>query len=620
LKRSYLVAIALLLWSAALISNTAYRKRMQSRAILEDRADEYRSAKVKPQYVDIGVVFRVVVADRGGVELLPGRPKLRVIHESEHGGILDTKAEHAQLVGKSRAPRLWYCSEQQYEILQHGDELTLGLVAYGSEGAGKTALLPYWHYMRWLEHLGEGREGGQTAPTKRRLKMFKDAFFGVWPREWVHKYTKSDGLIQLCDGRTLETRTRIQLIQTHVQSAAAGSPVQGYNWSWCGSDEFQDSYERAADIDARGRSAEQDEHGNALYKQLRTCTAKDTTAWREFKDTMLSAQLEGTGGRLFSLRKLLGRSSPFVAPGHWDALRAKLSPREYARRVEPLDDQPPELAVYYCWQRDRNLVALPRIGTIDVTPAILSGYQSYKAPSCRFTLLACHDPGNIFNTTEVLRLVMFGDEPTWIVVGELQTKQTTAAQHAQLFREYVNKRFGVEGRVYQRGKALIDTDTSKVAIFIDPHGKGEGQTDYQTHYGAFQAEGLDAFSPAALTGKIKRSARVEMVNRLLGAANGLARLLIGKATEAGLVAWDTDARQWKTLQAGESLAPCLVEAFESLVKKPGDDDPEGTRRKDEADKTHAPAALGYGLWSFEQQAITDITIEQARTAARRLRV
>ena len=123
----------------------------------------------------------------------------------------------------------------------------------------------------------------------------------------------------------------------------------------------------------------------------------------------------------------------------------------------------------------------------------------------------------------------------------------------------------------------------------------------RTH-GAFQAAKLDVLSPAGITGKIKRKARVEMVNRLLGAANGVARLVVAK-----------DER-------GNTLAPELVSAFESMVKRPGDDDPEGVRRKDEDDKTHAPAALGYGLWSFEQQAITETTIAAARAAAWRRRV
>ena len=72
-------------------------------------------------------------------------------------------------------------------------------------------------------------------------------------------------------------------------------------------------------------------------------------------------------------------------------------------------------------------------------------------------------------------------------------------------------------------------------------------------------------------------------------------------------------------QQGRPVAPRLVEAFETLKKKPGDDNPEGTHRKDEDDKTHAPAALAYGLWPFEQEALTQRTIEVAMAEARRRR-
>jgi hypothetical protein len=226
-----------------------------------------------------------------------------------------------------------------------------------------------------------------------------------------------------------------------------------------------------------------------------------------------------------------------------------------------------------------------------VTPAILAGYRPYLRPNDTFSMLACHDPGNIYNTTEVLRLVMYGEVPTWVVVGEFQTEQTTAVDHAREFRNYI------------AGK--LNRDPMKVATFVDPHGRGQSQTDYQTVYGAFQSQGINVFSPAPMTGTIKRSARVEMVNRLLqGSA-------VNTGTPRLVVATD---------DSGAPLAPKLVDAFESLVKRPGDDDPEGIQRKDKADKTHAPAAIGYGLWAFEQQALTEATIKTALAEARRLRV
>ena len=131
--------------------------------------------------------------------------------------------------------------------------------------------------------------------------------------------------------------------------------------------------------------------------------------------------------------------------------------------------------------------------------------------------------------------------------------------------------------------------------FCDPHGKGEGQTDYQSVYMAFQKEGLDVFDPAPVTKRIKRRARIEMVNRLLGAQ--APRLVVAHVH-------------------GTPVAPRLVEALKSLQKRPGDDDPEGTQRKDINDQTHAPCAASYCLWPFEQEALTASTVAMATRTPR----
>lgn len=625
--RLWLAVIVACLGALLLISNISYRKRKQARAIMDDRVEEYVSDRSKrPLLVDIGVTIKVVVADESaGAELLPGLPRMRVVEESEHGGVLNTRT--GKIVRISSSPVVWYCSQDQYDLIMHGDLLAVGILAYGSEGAGKTEVLPRWHYMRWLENLGENREGGQTAPTKRRLKMFEDAFFRVFPSDWIKKYRRSAGQITLVDG------TRIQLIQTHQQSRAGGSPIQGYNWSWCGSDEFQDSFERSDDIDARGRSAR-----DGIYKQLRTCTAKDTNAWREFKQVLLTRKAANDNAPLWEQRKLLGPRSPFVAATHWLTLAAKLSPREYNRRVEPLEDLPPELAVYYGFSRDgvtpvkadpktkrpghpgrlSNLIRLnPQSPSpqLDVTSAVLAGYPSYLYRGRSLGLLVAHDPGNIFNTSVVLKLLIIqrGRElvPTWVVVGELQTKQTTQRQHAKILVEYLRRNF------YVRHPTI---DGPLPLCFIDPHGRGANQTDYQSTYIAFQEEGIDCFNPATdASGRINRKPRVEMVNRLLGGTQAMPlipRLLVAVASTDTMVTLDETCSvvDWRPVRRGETLAPKLVEAFESMMKNPGDDDPEGTRRKNEDDKTHAPAALGYGLWVFEQEAFTLNTVRTAIAA------
>lgn len=393
--------------------------------------------------------------------------------------------------------------------------------------------------------------------------------FALFPASW-YRHFKSKDIIEFVD------KTRIRLRATKAASKAAGSPIQGWNWSWAGRDEGQDQIDRHEDIQARGRSAK-----DGRYKQCITATAKDSAAWRTYRD-----MLDQSGKWI--RRTLLGLRSPFVAASFWEDLKSTTSEREYRRRVLA-EDLPPELAVFYAYEAKRNLLVRPQIAT-DVTAAVLVGYESYIRPGARFALLAGHDPGVIYNTTTFLRLLMVGVTPTWMVAGELQTKQTTAREHAGMVRAYIQKTFG-----YEAG-----TDTSKVAIFLDPHGRGATQTDYQSVYMAFQGEGLDVFDPAPMTHRIQRKARIEMINRLLSSYNGAVRLAIACTTN------------------GHPLAPVLVDSLTSLEKKPGDDDPEGDQRKDVTDKTHAPAALGYALWPFEQEAFTEQTVARARAAARRI--
>lgn len=565
MKRWIALLVAIALLGGAVLSDLTWRKRKQERLLRDD-------VEAVDRYVDIGVILKVVRADDAGAELLTGRPRLRVIREHHFGGILDTRSNPPDLVGRSRDPVTWFCSEDQEPVILHADEDPLGQLVYGSEGAGKTSVFPMWHYLRWLEHLGEGREGGQTAPTKPRLKMARDEFVRYWPQSW-YRHMVADDVFVLCDG------SRIQLRSTKQQSKESGSPIQGFNWSWCGRDEGQDQTDRHEDIESRGRAAKR-----GVYKQLVTATAKDSSVWRTFREMLLSS------GKWIK-RTLLGLRSPFVWPAFWADKKLTMSPREYSRRVLA-EDVGVELAVYYGWQRDRNTVTRATLTlATDVTAAIYSDYTPYSRPRSRFVIGVFHDPGNIFNTSEVVRLYVIDGVPTWVVVGELQTEQTTQRQHARQLREYLRKNFDVEHN---------DTDDApKALVFIDPHGRGETKTDYLSVYGAFQAEGFAPFSPAPETGRIFRKPRIEMVNRLLTNEAGQVRLRV-------LV-----DRQ------GTPVAPVLVDAFETMEKRHGDDDPEGVRRKNEQDKTHGPAAVGYGLWLFEQEAITTITVRRAIAATKR---
>ncbi len=571
-----MICRVLVVLAVLVLTNQSYSDRTIMRGV---------SSRVEgaARFVDAGVVVRKVVADGTGRELVRGKPLLRVVDERAMGGVIDTQMARPEIVRESDDPVIWYASEDQWTALFHDDPTVLGQLVYGSEGAGKTRTLAMFHYRMWIRFLGCRYEGGQVAPTLDRNGTVRLEMQDMYRPSWG-KFASRDEFegFEMCDG------TRIRFRYSHQQSAAKGRPIQGYNWVWCARDEFQDQVDAHEDVESRGREAP-----DGRYYQLATATAKDDTAWRELRDVLLNSGY-------WIKRTLSIFRSPFISPLFIATKKATTSPREFLRRFgDPktgeVADLMPELAVYYGWLRTRNLVARPQIAT-DVTAAVLAGYQSYLYPGRRFGLIVAHDPGNIYNSTVVLKLLMFGDVPTWTVVGELQTNQTTVHEHAAELVKYLRENFYVR-------HPTIDGPTP--IVFCDPHGKGESQTDYQTVYMAFQKEGLDVFSPAAMTGRIKRSARVEMINRLLGGsadAQGVPRLV---------VAVD---------QQHKPLAPRLVEAFESLKKKPGDEDPEGSQAKDKHDKTHAPAATSYGLWMFEQEAFTQQTIRTAIAEARRIRV
>lgn len=553
------------------------------------------------RFVDIGVTLHTVVHDPNGKKYVKDKPSLRIIRTRHFGGIADTHADPPTFKPGSRNPQVWYCSEDQEAALLHDDYKYLSQLIHGSMGAGKTRLLCMWHYMRWLEHFGDRREAGQTAPTLNRLGLVRLEMQSMYPRSWG-RYVARDEFegFEMCDG------TGIRFRYTHQQSAAKGSPIQGYNWSWCGRDEMQDQGPTAhEDIEDRGRSARTvivDGKEIVAYKQLATATGKDDSAWRELRDRL------GSSG-VWLRRDLSIFRTPFVGKDFIAKKMATYSPREFMRRYgDPktgkVVDLPPELAVYYGWLRDRNLVPIPRVVT-DVTAAILGGYKSYCRPGAGFTLLAMHDPGAIYNTTEIVRLLMFGDVPTWCVVGELQTEQTTAREHAIALKTKLQQDFGVDWDATRNNPS---PSGGKACIFVDPHGKGEGDTDYQTTYMAFQSVGLDVFNPAPMTGKIRRGPRIEMVNRLLG---GTMEDEVSHREPARLVVC-TDVY-------GNVLAPKLVEAFESLKKDPGAKEMEGKPKGQERDKTHAPAALAYGLWPFEQEAFTRDTVKRALAEVQRMR-
>jgi len=527
------------------------------------------------RFVDVGVVMHVVRADPKGKTELPGGRTGTILRTHRFGGVIDTKAEVPAIVGPSRSPRVWFCSEDQEPVILHDDSLPIAILMQGSMGSGKTTALARWHYVRWIHHLGERREGGQTAPTLQRLGLVKEEMLKAYGANWC-RYAQRDDFtgFEMCDG------TRIRFVSTHRQSAAAGSPVQGFNWSWCGRDEMQDQVDEHEHIEARGRAAK---NGGAYYKQLGTATAKDDSDWRTLKDRLSAAK--GTDGRrLWDIRQVYGRNSPFVAPTYWDALRATMSAREYAKNVEN-KDVGPERATYPMWSRETNLITVPDLGWANVTAHELRG----SGPN--FSMLVGHDPGELWDVSLFLRAFVENRyerdyylgkrKPMWVVLGELNTEQSTTEEHIKKLLDRVRSEWSLN---LMNRQGLVTNEINRVLVRCDPAGNSDNRTD-KSVYTQF-ANAQIACKAAAYNadhtghGRVPREAGVELVNTLLCNAANERRLFVARKHD------------------GSPAAPMLVKALESSERD--DAGKAENARKGKGDVTHWPAALRYALWAVER--------------------
>ena len=513
------------------------------------------------RFVDIGVELSVIRPDPTGKIVLDSGRRVSVIRVHRWGGMLDTKAEQPCLVGGSQNPRKWMCSEAQEPIILHADSSPLGELVVGSEGSGKTTALSMWHHRRWTESLGEFREGGQTAPTLGRLGLVRQEFLNLWDPTWCRYVARDDFEgFELCDG------SRIRFRHTHRQSAAQGSPIQGFNWSWAGRDEMQDQIDVHEDIESRGRAAKAGQ-----YKQLGTATAKDDPSWRTLRD-MLQA-----GGQ-WALSRMLVADSPFVAPGFLEAKRASCSTDREFRRRYLAEDVPPESRLYFNWSREHNLRPVPLVGAKKITSIVLRA----KTGDPRHALLVGHDPGTAKAASVYLEAYQLpGDpDPVWWVRGERFTLHATTEQHALAVLEDV-RRWGCN---------VSPTIPERAHVRALPVGQSEDKPD-QDVYRVFARCGLDIKAAqykkdGTGTGQIKKDSRIEMINRLLCDAMGRRRLFV-------------DCNELR-----KPCAPRLVEAFETMER-----DERGRAEVDKRldhDKSDPADALGYALWPWEKEAAREI--------------
>jgi hypothetical protein len=531
------------------LSQTATIRRRIERELVDGVAGSER-------YVDMGVRLVVVRAAPSGETYIDGQPPMVSLRVHTFGGLVDTTAR--AYCGPSPRPTVWLCSEDQERVLLHDDDATPGQLVYGSEGAGKTRTLAMWLALRVLRHVGEGREYGLTAPTEKRLEISQRELVAIMPDAW-YRYRKSDKRFEFVDG------SRIQLVSTHRQSDAQGSPIQGYNWSAAARDEGQDQIEVHADIEARGRSAP-----GGVYHQLITATAKDDTAWRTLRDTL-------TASGYWTRQTLLGAHSPFVWPDHWERMRSSMSEREYKRRVLA-EDVGPERQVYTSWSRDNLRPVSPMAQ--DVTARELAPWGA------NMVALVGHDPGTLVDVSLVLKAYAVGGQVHWYVVDELTTEQTTAEQHVLELLRVMRSAYSAN-LLDSFGRAALG---NRFMVRADPYGQTDNRTD-RSVYTIFRNHGITihpaAYSAEGTTpGRVPKEAGIDMVNTLLCNAAGVRRLFIA-----------TDDR-------GRPKAPRLLEALESSERNA-----EGkaeAQKKDKHDRSHWPAALRYALWAIERPRLAAI--------------
>ena len=559
--------LAILIAAAVVVSvsSLAWKRRAIERQIEAD-ADE------SDRFVDMGVLLSVVEMDlANGLELEPGKPPVRIVRQHRLGGMLDTWTR--QIVGPSERPRYWQCSVQQEMIILHPDSMPLWTLVQGSEGAGKTAIIPKWAYCRVLEHCGHDRETWITAPVFARLAWIKKAISDDWDPKWF-RWKERDQTYRLRTGMT------VRLVSAHQQSESAGSPFQGGNIVACASDELQDHHERDADIQARGRAAP-----NGKFKRLATSTFKDSTEWRNFRET-------ASRSPDWSVVKLLGLESPFVWPKHWERMRTNgITLREYQRRVLAMDVGP-EAQLYHCFRRKLddgspgNLRPIP-LGAVDVTAEVLA---PYAAAGERLTLLVGHDPGKRQHVSEFIKAFRVpgrDTRPRWFVVDEVTTPDATIEAHIVEVIARGRDRWHVN--MLDR-KGQPDASSGRMIVRADPHTRSGDEHPGADTYAAWRARGVKIRAAAYKTnstepGVIKRESRFDMMNTLFCDVNDVRRLFI---------ACD---------DSGRAAAPMLLKAVESMER---DGNSKGeAEKKNESDLSHWPASVGYALWQIEHPRASD---------------
>jgi hypothetical protein len=513
----------------------------------------------------------VVRQDPAGSVRLPGKPPLTLVRTERIGGRWDLVLR--RFIGPAERHLVWHVSEIQAEVVLGQQETATRTLLYAAEGGGKTVTGAAWAVVQIIRMAMAGVFvfGGATAPTHERLLTLVKAVRERIPTDDAKSMRPGVWATWYADARELRFVTGhvIQFRSTKKQSAATGSPVQGFTWAFSLDDELQDTVEGGADADIEARL-----RGVRTSRRLGTATAKDSPKWRTFRDSRLASPD-------WRILRIPYDQNPFVWPDHWDRMRRNVSEREWRRRGLALDVGP-ERMVYHTWERDKNLRPVPEIGAEDVTQRVLNEWGPYNS------ILVGHDPGKLQHVSVLLKayLIQGTRKHAWWVVDEVTTEGGLTETHVLALQERLQK-WGCYQKDF-RGQRRADC--LRALIRADPYSDSgnDAQRPDRSVYKLFRNAGLDIM-PAAYAkagtgpGRVPKEAGINMVAALLCNAAQERRLFIA-----------CDSHR-------QPAAPKLVESIE-LSERDAAGDAE-TQKKGVADLSHWPAALRYALWTLEKPRI-----------------
>ncbi len=454
-----------------------------------------------------------------------------------YGGRYDKRLR--RYVGRPEKIEEISCHSGQLPLLAFDGEHVKRLLALGSPGAGKTfAALRYalLEALKW-----PNTNGALIAAIGDRRQILWDEFLGlVEPLGWVESVALQRKQIRLVNG------VRVDVLAAKAGSRQTGNPLQGRSWDWVVVDESQNVDDRAhREIAARGR------RNAKRFRIIETATNDQHGPF------VLRKKKFGTKKNWHMLR-LTGFQNPWVDPEWWiEFLRGEMDEREYVQFVLG-EDVPPELLLYHGFNYDRHLGPIPK-GARDVTAEVV--YETFRRPGVQW--IGCQDFGALVTCTEFMQC--------WEVLAPNPTGPGSKAKRKWVVRGELTSGPGVTADIHAR-RVLAMVPTESLIVIADPH-VNTADTD-KSDYRLSEGEGMHIVRASHQA--IKREHRYAMMN----------------------VLFREDQILIETDDSGAPKAPRLVE---SLLQMQRNELGQGERdKKDKNDKSHWPAALGYGLFPFEK--------------------